>query len=131
MNAIIRTILRAASRFDEAALIARRLELAGEIAALEILLDAADAKRGRARDKGRPLAAAPGAEDLADRIEARLKLHAPASDRALAEDLGQTGRELTARAISAVCKTNPDRFRRVACNGADNVWVLVDHTEED
>jgi len=133
MNAALRVILRMAERLESEApaLVHRRGELRGEIAALEILLHAAEARSGR--QPARPPTPENGRMgpqqrptafdfdgDLAERIEERLRLNQPQSDGVLAEDLG-----VADRAVSAACKRNADRFRRVAVRGGQNVWGLV------
>ena len=95
MNATLRQIMRVAERLEAASLRRRRDELAGEIAALEVLLEAARAKHGQAAparppkpDNGRAAPYCPsGAKILEERIATRLGLHQPASAKAIAEDL--------------------------------------------
>jgi len=119
MSAITR-IRTFASGIDTAAVRAELDELDGRSAALEILLQAAEAKQGRAR---RPGARAPADrcedEDLADRIERLLRADGPASDRELAAPLG-----VPKRAVSAVCKQRPGRFVRSGLRDGDNIWSV-------
>jgi len=116
MNAPLRVILRMAERLETEApaLVRRRGDLRGEIAALEILLEAALAKNGSA--PGKPVYRRSAESLLVERVATRLGLHQPSSADAVAGDLGEPG-----SAVLAVLQDNSPRRFELGRGG----WRLV------